>query len=162
MKYLLRSILVVLLATVSLMATAQQAPAGQQDRLNQLENAKIAYLTDKISLTQDQAQSFWPVYNDFTTKRRELNRQQRMLRTTSPDGLTDQQIKANLNQAMALREQEVKLERDYFNKFQKILSIRQVAKLYSAERDFTREVIKRVADRRGGPGRGRPDGQQEN
>ncbi|TGD79575.1 hypothetical protein [Hymenobacter wooponensis] len=161
MNYLLRSFLVVLLATISLTATAQ-APASHQDRLNQLENAKIAYLTDKISLTQDQAQKFWPVYNDFTTKRRELNRQMRQLRTTSPDGLTDQQIKTNLDQAMAMREQEVKLERDYFNKFQKILSIRQVGKLYSAERDFTREVIKRVADRRGGPGRGRPDGPQEN
>jgi Spy/CpxP family protein refolding chaperone len=161
MKYFLRSFLALLLATVSLTAQAQ-APASQQDRLNQLENAKIAYLTDKVSLTQEQAQKFWPVYNDFTTKRRELNRQQRQLRTTSPDGLTDQQIRANLNQALDLREQEVKLERDYFNKFQKILSIRQVGTLYSAERDFTREVIKRVADRRGGPGRGRPDGQLAN
>ncbi|QJX49009.1 hypothetical protein HMJ29_19685 [Hymenobacter taeanensis] len=160
MNYFLRSVWVfLLLATVSLSARAQ-APAGQQDRLNQLENAKIAYLTDKISLTQDQAQKFWPVYNDFTTKRRDLNRQMRQLRMASPDGLSDDQIKTNLNQAIALREQEVKLERDYFNKFQKILNIRQVGKLYSAERDFTREVIKRVADRRGG--RGRPESQSDN
>ncbi|TGE06263.1 hypothetical protein [Hymenobacter fodinae] len=162
MTHLLRSFWVVLLLTTVSLTALAQAPAGQQDRLNQLENAKIAYLTDKISLTQDQAQKFWPVYNDFTTKRRDLNRQMRQLRTASPDGLTDEQIKTNLNQAMTLREQEVKLERDYFNKFQKILSIRQVGQLYSAEREFTREVIKRVADRRGGPHRSRPESQSGN
>ncbi|UPL47600.1 hypothetical protein [Hymenobacter sublimis] len=147
MKYFLRSVLVVLvLAVASATAFAQ---AGRPDRLSQLENAKIAYITDKIALTQDQAQKFWPVYNDFSDKRRELNRRLRQLRITAPDALTDQQIKDNLTQAMDLREQEVKLEKDYFTKFQKLLSIRQVGKLYMAERDFTREVIKRVADRRG-------------
>lgn len=149
-----------LLATVSLTASAQTS-AARQGRLNQLENAKIAYITDKVSLTQDQAQKFWPVYNDFSTRRRELNRQMRQLRTSNFDALSDQQIKDGLGQSMDLREQEVKLEKEYFGKFQKILSIRQVGKLYSAERDFTREVIKRVADRRGGPGRNAPSGQIE-
>ncbi|MBB4601515.1 Spy/CpxP family protein refolding chaperone [Hymenobacter luteus] len=148
MTYVLRRLLVlVLLAVVPALSFAQ---TGRADRLSQLENAKIAYLTDKISLTQDQAQKFWPVYNDFTTKRRDLNRRMRQLRIASPEALTDQQIRENLTQALALRQQEVKLETDYFEKFQKVLSIRQVGQLYAAERDFTREVIKRVADRRGG------------
>ncbi|GGG57056.1 hypothetical protein [Hymenobacter glacieicola] len=147
MKDFLRSVLLVLV--LAAVPTVSFAQAGRSDRLSQLENAKIAYITDKIALTQDQAQKFWPVYNDFSDKRRELNRRLRQLRITAPDALTDQQIKDNLTQAMDLREQEVKLEKDYFNKFQKLLSIRQVGKLYSAERDFTREVIKRVADRRG-------------
>ena len=42
--------------------------AGQ--RLGQLENAKIAFITNRISLTQDQAQKFWPLYNEFSTQRR--------------------------------------------------------------------------------------------
>ncbi|RPD47941.1 hypothetical protein DNI29_10940 [Hymenobacter sediminis] len=145
MKYLLRCFLVVLV----LMAT-HTASFAQTNRLSQLENAKIAYITEKISLTQDQAQKFWPMYNDFTTKRRDLNRRTRQLRTTRPDALSDQQIRENLNQAMDLRQQEVKLEKEYLDKFEKVLSIRQVGQLYAAERDFTREVIKRVADRRGG------------
>ncbi len=134
---------------LAVVPAASFAQADRQARLNQLENAKIAYITDKISLTQDQAQKFWPVYNDFTNKRRDINRRMRLLRSTNPDALTDQQIKDNLTQAMDLRQQEVKLEKEYFERFQKLLSIRQVGKLYTAERDFTREVIKRVADRRG-------------
>ena len=141
---LFRSTLLLLCLLAAVPAAAQKGarPGG---RLSQLENAKIAYLTEKISLNQDQAQRFWPVYNEFTQKRRDLNRRMRLLRTDEPDGLSDAQIKDNLTQALALRQQEVNLEKEYFDKFQKVISLRQVAQLFQAERDFTREVIRRVA-----------------
>ncbi|TGE23977.1 periplasmic heavy metal sensor [Hymenobacter aquaticus] len=153
MKYLLRSLLALLL--LAALPGAGFAQGGRQGgRLSQLENAKIAYLTDKISLTQDQAQRFWPLYNEFSDKRRDVARRMRQLRTANPDGLSDQQIKDNLTQALALRQSEVNLEKEYFDKFQKVLTIRQVGRLFIAERDFTKEVLKRVADRRGGSGPG--------
>ncbi|MCB2377205.1 hypothetical protein LGH70_06400 [Hymenobacter sp. BT635] len=164
MKYLLRSVLALLLLLSVHRAGFAQGGRRQGGRLSQLENAKIAYLTDKISLTQEQAQRFWPVYNEFSDKRRDVARRMRQLRTENPDGLSDQQIKDNLTQALALRQNEVNLEKEYFDKFQKVLSIRQVSKLFIAERDFTKEVLKRVADRRGGgpgPGAGQFTGPPE-
>jgi Spy/CpxP family protein refolding chaperone len=155
MKYLLRSLLaLLLLATLPAAVFAQggRGLGGRQGRLSQLENAKIAYLTDKISLTQDQAQKFWPVYNEFTDKRRDLNKRLRLLRMDNADGLTDQQIKDNLTQGLALRQSEVNLEKEYFDKFQKVLTIRQVGKLFMAERQFTKEVLKRVAGAGGAGG----------
>ena len=150
MKFLFRSILLLSLLT-ALPTVAQPGAGDRQGRMSQLENARIAYLTEKISLTQDQAQRFWPVYNEFTAKRRELNRRLRQLRTDDPDALSDAQIKEDLTLALALRQQEVSLEKDYFDKFQKVLSIRQVGKLFQAERQFTKEVLRRVAERRGSP-----------
>lgn len=150
MKFLFRSLLMLsLLATLP--AVAQSGAGSHQSRMSQLENAKIAYITEKISLTQDQAQRFWPVYNEFTAKRRDLNRRMRETRTKDSDALSEAQIKDRLTQAFTLRQQEVNLEKEYFDKFQKVLGIRQVSKLYQAERQFTKEVIKRVTDHRGGP-----------
>jgi Spy/CpxP family protein refolding chaperone len=150
MKFLFRSLLMLsLLATLP--AVAQPGAGSRQSRMSQLENAKIAYITEKISLTQDQAQRFWPVYNEFTAKRRDLNRRMRETRTNDPDAISEAQVKDNLTQALNLRQQEVNLEKEYFDKFQKVLNIRQVSRLYQAERQFTKEVIKRVADHRGGP-----------
>ena len=147
MNNLFRSLLLLcLLASVP--AVAQRG--GKGGRMGQLENARIAYLTEKVALTPDQAQRFWPVYNEFTAKRRDLHRRMRQLRTDDPDGLSDVQIKDNLSQALALRQQEVNLEKEYFDKFQKLITIRQVGKLFVAERQFTREVLRRVADRRRG------------
>ncbi|ALW86942.1 hypothetical protein AUC43_18775 [Hymenobacter sedentarius] len=143
--------LAALLLTLAPAAHAQGGRRGGQ-RLAQLENAKIAFITNRVALTQDQAQKFWPLYNEFSDRRRELNRNGRLLRRDVTDGMTDQQIRENFNQSFALRQQELNLEKEYFEKFQKVISLRQVAQLFMAERDFTREVIKRVAGAPGQPG----------
>ena len=59
--------------------------------------------------------------------------------------MTDQQLRDNFTQSFNTRQQELNLEKEYFDKFQKVISLRQVAQLFQAERDFTKEVIKRVA-----------------
>ncbi len=120
-------------------------PAGK--RLSQLDNARIAFITARVVLTQDQAQRFWPVYNEFITKRRDLNRSARLLRRAIDNpSLSDAQLRENFNQDFALRQQQLTLEKDYFEQAQRVLSLRQVAQLYQAERDFTKEVLRRVAD----------------
>jgi len=146
MKYLLRSLLALLL--LAAVPSAVLAQGGR--RLNQLESARIAYITNKIALTQDQAQKFWPVYNEFVSKRRDVNKRMRLLRMNDATTLSDQQIKDNLTQALTLRQTEVNLEKEYFEKFQKVLSIRQVGQLFQAEREFTKEVLKRVTGRQSG------------
>ena len=126
-------------------------------RLGQLENAKIAFITNRVSLTQDQAQKFWPLYNEFSDRRRELNRNGRLLRRDVTEGMTDQQLRDNFVQLFNTRQQELNLEKEYFEKFQKVISLRQVAQLFQAERDFTKEVIKRVAGGAAQPGLGATD-----
>lgn len=141
-----------LIALMLTAAPAAQAQGGEGGRkgthLGQLENAKIAFITNRVTLTQDQAQKFWPLYNEFSNHRREINRHGRLLRRNVTEGMTDQQLRDSFNQSFLVRQQELNLEKEYFEKFQKVISLRQVARLYLAERDFTKEVIKRVA----GPG----------
>lgn len=147
-RFALAGVLAVLLAAHGTRAQGQgprPSPAAKAERLSQLENAKIAFFTSRLSLTQDQAQRFWPLYNEFTARRRELNRNGRLPPREQLVSLTDQQIRDNLNQFYASRQQELNLEKEYFDKFQKVILLRQVAELLAAERDFTREVVKRVA-----------------
>ena len=151
--------MLLLAALFLLLAPVAQAQGGSDDgprpggrraeRLGQLENAKIAFISSRVALTQEQAQRFWPLYNEFSTKRRDLNRNGRLLRRDITDAMTDAQIRENMQQSFALRQQELNLEKDYFEKFQKVITLRQVAQLLNAERDFTKEVIKRVAGQRG-------------
>lgn len=156
MSHLIVSFRLLMVAALLLaVAPAAQAQGGRNgQRLAQIENAKIAFITNRIALTQDEAQRFWPLYNEFAGRRRELNRSGRLLRRDMADTMNDQQIRDNFNQSFAVRHQELNLEKDYFERFQKVISLRQVAQLFLAERDFTKEVIKRVA----GPGGPPPQG----
>ena len=149
--------LAALLLTLAPAAQAQGGLGGagrRGQRLGQLENAKIAFITNRVALTQDQAQKFWPLYNEFSDRRREFNRSSRLLRRDITEGMTDQQLRDNFTQSFNTRQQELNLEKEYFEKFQKVISLRQVAQLFQAERDFTKEVIKRVAGGAGQAGSG--------
>ena len=121
-------------------------------RLNQLDNAKIAFITSRLTLTQDQAQRFWPIFNEFVAKRRELNRSARLLRrdATNPS-LSDAQLRDYFTQDFNIRQQQLSLEKEYFEKMQKVVTLRQIAQLYQAERDFTKEVLQRVGSNRSTP-----------
>jgi Spy/CpxP family protein refolding chaperone len=157
----MNSLRLITLNILCLLALAATAPAQAQarlggrgrlaqpgSRLNQLDNARIAFITGRLTLSQDQAQRFWPVYNEFTAKRRELNRSVRQARLALANaGLSDTQLRDNFNQEFTLRQQLLTLDKDYFERLQKVLSLRQVAQLYQAERDFTKEVLQRVAGR---------------
>ena len=151
LRYLILSALcLATLAGTPAAAQGRLRQPGGGARLNQLENAKIAFITARLTLTQEQAVHFWPLYNEFSAKRRDLNRSARLLRRdTGTAGLTDAQLRDNFTQEFALRQQQLNLEKEYFDKMQKVLALQQVAQLYQAERDFTKEVLRRVAGRGG-------------
>ena len=151
----MNSIRLLTFSTALLLALAASQPAGAQGRgrlgqpgarISQLDNAKIAFITSRLTLSQDQAQRFWPMYNEFVARRRELNRSARLLRLNANNaGLSDAQLRDNFTQDFAIRQQQLNLEKDYFERAQKVLTLRQLAQLYQAERDFTKEVLQRVA-----------------
>ena len=154
-RFFLVSALVLVALLGSQPARAQGRGRGRQPggRITQLDNAKIAFITSRLTLTQDQAQRFWPVYNEFVARRRELNRSARQLRNAARNlTLSDGQLRDNFTQEFAVRQQQLDLEKTYFDRVQKVLSMRQVAVLYQAERDFTKEVLKRVAGQGDAPG----------
>jgi Spy/CpxP family protein refolding chaperone len=149
---LLRYTLILPLLLAGTIQVHAQNTDQRQERMSRIENAKIAFLTDKLSLTQEQAQRFWPIYNEFTDKRKELGQRQRQLRSTNVESLNDQQIRDLIKQNVTLRQNEVNLEKEYYDKFQKVLSVRQTGQLLVAEREFTREILQKLGgSRRGGP-----------
>lgn len=152
LRFILMSALVLTALAGSQPARAQGRGRLAGGRITQLDNAKIAFLTSRLTLTQDQAQRFWPLYNDFVAHRRELNRSARQLRNEAKNPtLSDAQLRDNFNQDFAIRQQQLDLEKSYFDRLRKALTMRQVAELYQAERDFTKEVLTRVASRSDSP-----------
>ncbi|MFD2515040.1 Spy/CpxP family protein refolding chaperone [Pontibacter locisalis] len=119
-----------------------------QDRSENVEAAKIAYITDKIELSPDQAQKFWPIYNEYETKRRELMRNYRGGYRRDLEEVSEQEANARLNEMFETKERELALEKEYVAKYQKVLSAKQVIKLYRAEREFTKLLLKRLDHRR--------------
>ncbi|MCC9165753.1 hypothetical protein [Pontibacter harenae] len=128
---------------------AGNSAMAQDSRRENVEAAKIAFLTDKMGLTPDQSQKFWPMYKEYDAKRRELHMAYRKGYHHNVNELSDQQAKARVDEMFAMREKELSLEKEYATKYQRVISTKQLITLYRAEREFTKLLLKRLDDRRG-------------
>ncbi|WP_299701860.1 hypothetical protein [uncultured Pontibacter sp.] len=126
-------------------SSAAMAQTGRpQDRRENVEAAKVAFLTDKMGLTAEQSQKFWPLYNEYEAKRRELVRSYRSGYRQDVDELSDQEAKARLDGMFSTREKELELEKEYVARYQRVISSNQIIKLYRSEREFTKLLLKRL------------------
>ena len=119
-----------------------------QERTENVDAAKTAFLTDKMGLTSEQAQKFWPLYNEYEQKRRTLIKGYRSGYRQDVDALSEQEAKARIDNMFLTKEKELELEREYANKYLKIISNKQLIKLYRGERDFTKMLLKRLDEKR--------------
>ena len=132
--------IVILFCVFGLASTSIQA----QDRNENVEAAKVAYITDKIELTADQAQKFWPIYNEYEAKRRELMRNYRSGYRRNIEEMSEQEAKARIDEMFDTKERELALEKEYATRYQRVISTKQLIRLYRAERDFTKLLLKKL------------------
>ena len=126
------------------MVYAQPASSSKE----KIEAVKIGFITERIDLTSNQAAVFWPLYNEFNLKKKELKTKILTLPMESNlDNMTEEQILADVKQLQIYRQQETNLDKEYFDKFSKVISIRQIAKLYKSEREFTKLLLKKLEEK---------------
>ena len=118
---------------------------------DRVESMRIAYISNRLQLTPEEAKVFWPVYNKLQDEMKELRKKYKM-REEDADlaNMTDQEAEKELNDLLALREAQLNLARKYQAELKKVIPARKVLLLYRAEEDFKKELLKRMRERRMG------------
>lgn len=133
------------------MASAAYSQRGSGEFREKLEAARIAIITERLSLNPEQAQQFWPVFNEFDEKRQSLRREMATARRDLQIGdLSEAEADKLLQDWKDHRMAEVRLEAEYLEKFRDILSAKQVLALISVEDELRRRLLRRLNERRGG------------
>ncbi|WP_224744151.1 hypothetical protein [Pontibacter aquaedesilientis] len=139
------TLIFIFLCALTLSGTQTLAQSGRsQDRRENVEAAKVAFLTDKMGLTTEQSQKFWPIYNEYENKRRELVKSYRSGYREDVDQLSEQEAKARLDGMFNTRERELELEKEYVSRYQRVITSNQIIKLYRSEREFTKLLLKKL------------------
>lgn len=129
-------------------------------RMEQIHSERIAFFTDKMSLTPDEARLFWPVYNELSTKREKVFDERRKLGEnfrTNRESLSEKEIEALSDKFIELQVQEAKLSEEYHRKFKAVLPAEKVMVFYQAENEFRNYLLRRLS----GAGRGQGPRQRE-
>ena len=102
-----------------------------------------------MALTSEQAEKFWPVYNEFVAKRQELKKQfNRAKKQIDPAKGDPKQEKELIEFGFTLKQQELDLEKEYSTKILKIITPQQLLSLKKAEQDFRQLILEQIQQRR--------------
>ncbi|WP_207511848.1 hypothetical protein [Longitalea luteola] len=99
---------------------------------SRIEALKIAYLTKKLNLSTDEAQRFWPIYNEYMNE----------IRKTRIDA------RANKEAEIPTEEKLLNIRKKYNGEFNKALSSEKVNTFFKAEKEFGTVLQKELMERR--------------
>ena len=130
----------------------------RQERQKRFMSMKIAYYSERIEFTPEEAEKFWPVYNEFSKEETSMNREHRQISRnfgSEVETMTDEQVEKLIDQHIEVQKKEAQLAADYHAKFKKILPPKKVMKLYITEVEFREYILRQLRGNRDEPGGGR-------
>lgn len=109
-----------------------------------VKSLKIAFVTEKLALTPDESEKFWPVYNQMEAERATLMAEKK---SDFGEDISDKEAQGYITRHFDIREKELLLERRYVDKFKTFLPDRKVAKLLWVEKQFRQEVMSNIINK---------------
>jgi len=125
------------------LATAQQKPTPA-DR-EKIESMKVTFLNNKMNLTPEEAQKFWPVYNQYKNEVKALRKDKKELATDANvdfETLSDAEMNNLIEQKFSLEQKELEIKRKYLAEYKKILPVKKIAAFYKGEEEFKIQLLK--------------------
>ncbi|WP_194851301.1 hypothetical protein [Nonlabens antarcticus] len=153
----MKQILFILVVFVTGSTYAQaQVRSSSDDRTmaEKIETLLIAFLSQEVELTADEAQKFWPVYNDIKEERDKLHSEKKRLMydmAKNFDNVSDKEAQRYVDRMFDI---EGKLNESNFEarnrKIIKVIGPKRFLNLKKAEREFRVKLIKEYGSRRRG------------
>ncbi|MCK4751462.1 MAG: hypothetical protein KAT15_30605 [Bacteroidales bacterium] len=142
----------ILLAFFSLAAFGQRH-LGREQNMEKFKSMKIAYYTDNLELTIEEAEIFWPLYNGFEKQKGELMKKRRMRSREfiqQYEEISEQEAEKMVDQHIELRKQVMQLDIDFHKELKKIFSPKKVMQFYITEIQFREYMLRQIRDDRAG------------
>lgn len=143
-----------LMLVIITLALSTYAQKGQKKGIlrEKIDAQKVAYITKQLSLTSAEAQQFWPVYNEFSDKNEELLKAFRKNniedRDVDVETISDKEAMDMADDQIIQAQKILDLRKKYHAEFKKVLPAKKLLKLYQAERDFKKYLLKEIKERR--------------
>ena len=119
-----------------------------EEQIEKFKKDRKIYFTEKLEITDEEAKAFWPLYDDFSNRKMKLVEDERNTYSyahKNADNLSDQEILDILKKVNKLKEDQLKLEAEYYqDKFLKALPAQKVLKLGKVEWDFRRHLMREL------------------
>jgi Spy/CpxP family protein refolding chaperone len=124
---------------------------AQDRKFEEIKAHKIAFITEKVNLTANQAQKFWPIYNKHEQQVMALRKTQleslKTLKDKKMVELSDKKAKEVLVKYTEIRGELTKKMEQLISLLEGVITPQQTIKLLIAEEGFKKRLLKRFRGR---------------
>jgi hypothetical protein len=120
----------------------QQRVIRQQNGITRVEVVRENYIGQRLNLTSEESQKFWPTYRRYQDALKEVRRKKRLNNSSAQANGTDQ-----IQKELFYESELVNIRKFYTDEFLKILPPDKVSEIFKSEREFTDELIKQLTER---------------
>jgi hypothetical protein len=104
---------------------------GMSQNGNQIEALKIAYITKRLNLSPDEAQKFWPIYNQYAEE----------LKRTRQDAIRNSKSEIELDESL------LNVRKKYSVLFGQAISSQKIDIFFKSEKEFGHFVQEEIRNR---------------
>ena len=147
MKKQIKILALIAIVAVSVLTASAQPGHNYQQRKEQIKALKVAFITTKLDLTVEEAERFWPVYNEFEKKKEELQKtfiQNRWFEELNVESLTDEEAIQIADEQIIMAQKQLDLRKKYYIIYKSILPPKKVLLLFKAEKEFQRHLLEKI------------------
>jgi hypothetical protein len=133
--------------SVLMLFSVTLASARSGIKEDKIKAKKVAFFTQKLNLNSDEAEVFWPVYNEYQEQRENLFEQRKEIHDQFARGLhkmSNKDVDESLDKLVAISKDEAALLETYVVKFKNILPDKKVAQLFVVEEDYKRFLLQQI------------------
>lgn len=126
----------------SLQVTAQE----KEEHRERIKALKTAFITEGLNLSPQDAEKFWPIYNDFNEKRRRLYKKEHA-DLGEMECISEEKAEKMLQEYVNIEREDYLLKKKFFSDLKTIFTAKQIIQLKKIEDDFNRKLIKEYRER---------------
>lgn len=138
-------IIIFLIISFTLFSIACKPKHEKSEEMLKVE--KIAFFTQKLNLTSQEAENFWPVYNEYWQRKNQIIDNKRTAMKYCSDNIekmTNEEIIKYADMYINFQKQESDLLIEFNEKFKNVLPPSKVLKLYQTDYDFKTYLLQQI------------------
>ena len=116
-----------------------RSKTGKEKITEKVEAHKIAFITNELNLTPEESQKFWPIYNEYSAKERDLRPEFK----GRPESVTEAEANDIINKFFENEEKRLESDEELLSEIQNGIACHQ-----SCKTPFCRKKIQRKTARK--------------
>ncbi len=138
----------ILLLFINVLFINAQSSSKSLMNLQAFEKNKQEFIMKEAGLTQEEADSFFPLNNELQKKKLELHRKYRenLEHTKAAVNISNEEYEKLINENINIKMREAELDKEYSEMFNKLMSPEKLFKAQQAERAFMEEELRKFRE----------------